>query len=62
LLSDVNTVKGHVRRFLDTMPRYRAWKVEYVGVAPLLDAEQRAVLARHEVIPQDLNDLTSDLE
>jgi AAA+ ATPase superfamily predicted ATPase len=62
LLSDVNNFKGHVGRFLGTMPRYQVWKVQYVGVAPELDAEQRAVLARHDVIPQDLNDLTSNLE
>ncbi len=62
LLSDVNNFKGHVSRFLDLMPKYRAWKVQYVGVAPVLDAEQRAVLNRHDVIPQDLNDLTANLE
>ena len=61
LLSDVNNFKGHVQRFLETTPRYRAWKVQYVGIAPVLDAEQRAVLTRHDVIPQDLNDLTLDL-
>ena len=59
LLSDVNNFKGHVGRFLDTMPRYRGWKHEYVGIAPFLDADQRIVLSRHDVIPQDLNDLTS---
>jgi uncharacterized protein len=62
LLSDVNNFKGHVERFLDTMPRYRAWKVQYVGIAPVLDAEQRTILVRHDVIPQDLNDLTLNLE
>lgn len=62
LLSDVNNFKGHVERFLDTMPRYRAWKVEYAGIAPVLDAAQRAVLTRHDVIPHDLNDLTLNLE
>lgn len=61
LLSDVNNFKGHVQRFLETTPRYRAWKVQYVGIAPVLNAEQRAVLTRHDVIPQDLNDLTLDL-
>ncbi len=61
LLSDVNNFKAHVGRFLDTMPQYRAWKVQYAGIAPLLNPEQRAVLARHDVMPQDLNDLTVDL-
>ena len=62
LLSDVNNFKGHVDRFLEAMPRYRAWKRQYVGVAPVLEAQQRDVLTRHGVMPQDLNDLTSDLE
>jgi AAA+ ATPase superfamily predicted ATPase len=62
LLSDVNNFKGHVDRFLTTMPQYQAWKREYVGVSPVLNVEQRAVLIRHDVIPQDLNDLTANLE
>jgi hypothetical protein len=62
LLSDVNNFKGHVERFLETMPRYRTWTMQYAGVAPVLNAEERTVLTRHEVIPQDLNDLTSGLE
>jgi hypothetical protein len=63
LLSDVNNFKGHVSRFLTAMPMYGLGrKVEYVGVAPRLNDEERAVLTRHEVIPQDLNDLTSGLE
>ena len=61
LLSDVNNFKGHVGRFLDTMPKYRGWKHEYVGIAPVLNAGQRVVLVRHDVIPQDLTDLTSNL-
>jgi AAA+ ATPase superfamily predicted ATPase len=61
LLSDVNNFKEHVGRFLVTMPRYRAWKVQYAGIAPVLNREQRAILARHDVIPQDLKDLTVDL-
>jgi AAA+ ATPase superfamily predicted ATPase len=61
LLSDVNNFKGHVGRFLDAMPQYRGWKQEYVGIAPLLETAQRAVLVRHGVIPQDLTDLTLNL-
>jgi uncharacterized protein len=62
LLSDVNNFKGHVDRFLKAMPRFREWNVQYVGIAPVLDGEQRAVLTRHDVIPQDLNDLTANLD
>lgn len=62
LLSDVNNFKAHVDRFLETMRKYKKWKMQYVGIAPVLNAEQRAVLLRHEIIPQDLNDLTSNLD
>jgi AAA+ ATPase superfamily predicted ATPase len=61
LLSDVNNFKEHVGRFLDSMQKYRGWKTEYVGISTSLDKDQRAVLVRHEVIPQDLADLTSNL-
>ena len=61
LLSDINNFKGHVDRFLDTFPTYRSWKIELVGVAPRLDDGARAVLLRHDVRPQDLDDLTRDL-
>lgn len=61
LLADVNNFKEHVERFLETMPQYQNWAKQYVGIAPVLDAEQRAILTGHEVIPQDLNDLTSGL-
>ncbi len=61
LLSDVNNFKEHVDRFLQTMPQYQGWTQQYVGIAPVLDAEQRAILAGHDIIPQDLNDLTRDL-
>jgi hypothetical protein len=61
LLSDVNNFKGHVGRFLQTMPKYQGWKQQYVGIAPVLDEEERAVLTAHDIIPQDLNDLTRDL-
>jgi len=61
LLADVNNFKEHVGRFLQLMPKYQGWRQQYVGIAPVLDAEQRAVLASHDIIPQDLNDLTRDL-
>jgi AAA+ ATPase superfamily predicted ATPase len=61
LLADVNSFKAHVGRFLEAMPRYQHWKQQYVGIAPVLDPGQRAVLGRHDVIPQDLADLTSQL-
>jgi hypothetical protein len=62
LLSDINNFRGHVHRFLDTFPKYKSWKVEYVGVAPTLDENARQVLRRHDVLPQDLHELTRDLK
>ena len=61
LLADVNNFKEHVGRFLNAMPQYQGWNHLYLGIAPILDAEQRNILARHEIIPQDLGDLTRDL-
>lgn len=61
LLSDIPNFCGHVDRFLDTFRDYRDWKIERVGIAPRLNPEERAVLKRHDVIPQDLMDLTQDL-
>jgi AAA+ ATPase superfamily predicted ATPase len=57
LTADVNNFRQHVERFLQAMPRYEGWTKQFVGIAPELNAEQRAILARHDVIPQDLNDL-----
>jgi hypothetical protein len=62
LISDISDFKMHVERFLQTMPKYRSWTKQYVGIAPEINADQRAILARNDVIPQDLNDLTSGLE
>lgn len=61
LLSDVNNFKQHVRRFLRTMPQYQGWTKQYVGISTVLDAEQRAILTSHDIIPQDLNELTLGL-
>jgi AAA+ ATPase superfamily predicted ATPase len=61
LLSDVNNFKQHVARFLQTRPIYQGWTKQYVGISPVLDAEQRAILTGHDIIPQDLNDLTLGL-
>lgn len=61
LLSDVNNFHGHVARFLDTFRQYGDWQIERVGIAPRLSADEREVLKRHDVIPQDLVDLTKGL-
>jgi len=58
LMSDVNNFKQHVERFLQALPKFQGWSKEFVGISPVLDAEQRAFLTSHGIIPQDLNDLT----
>lgn len=62
LVSDINNFKGHVTRFLQTFRECQDWQIEHVAIAPQLDAEQRRILARHNLIPQDLVDLTDGLQ
>jgi hypothetical protein len=61
LLSYVNNFKQHVERFLQALPKYQSWAKQYVGIAPALNAEQRALLTGEGIIPQDLGDLTIGL-
>ena len=61
LMADVNNFKQHSERFLKAMPKYESWNKQFVGISPLLDAEQRAFLTSH-IFPQDLNDLTLGLK
>lgn len=62
LLSDVTNFRGHVARYLEATPRFSSWTVEHVGIAPRLNTGERAVLERYDVLPQDLDDLTRDLD
>ncbi|HMO37207.1 MAG TPA: hypothetical protein PKA06_14305, partial [Gemmatales bacterium] len=61
LISDVNNFKQHVARFIQTMPKYQNWSQQLVGISPVLDLDHRAILNSHDIIPQDLNDLTQGL-
>jgi hypothetical protein len=44
------------------MPKYQGWSQQLVGISPLLNAKQRNQLTRHDILPQDLNDLTQGLK
>lgn len=57
LLQDVTNFEGHVSRFLAAFPAYRSWKIDKVGVAPILSEEQRTYLQGRGVIPESLDDL-----
>lgn len=57
ILADVNDFKHHVERFLEAIPHDRSWTKQFVGIAPDLDPARRAILTRHDLIPEDVNDL-----
>jgi len=61
LAADAPNLKDHAARLLKALPVYQSWQVDYAGVAPSIDAQQRAALARHGVIAQDLRDLMTGL-
>jgi len=61
LLGDISNFKGHVDRFLNQHRAYRDWAIDYVGISVRLGDDERAVLTRHGVIPQSLDDLTAGL-
>jgi AAA+ ATPase superfamily predicted ATPase len=61
LLSGVTNFKNHVDRFLNENRKYQKWTIDYVGVAPRLNDDERKVLTRADIIPQPLEDLTAGL-
>jgi uncharacterized protein len=60
LVSDLAGFGAHVGRFLDAHPRYRAWRVEKVAIAPVIDAGTRRAIEDRGVLTQDLGDLVAD--
>lgn len=61
LLADVTNLKNHGDRFRRQHAVYQDWYYEYAGVTVRLNDDQRKVLQRNDVIPQDLDDLTREL-
>jgi hypothetical protein len=53
--------ENHVDRFLNEHRRYPQWNIEYAGIAPKLRKDERAVLARNDIVRQDLEELTDGL-
>jgi len=43
------------------MPRYETWTKQLVGISTVLEADRRDVVVRHDIIPQDMNDLAIGL-
>jgi hypothetical protein len=61
LLASIESLKLAAERFLNAQPRFRSWQVEYVAIAPRINADLFQQLERLGVIPQDLIALTEDL-
>jgi AAA+ ATPase superfamily predicted ATPase len=61
LLASLAVTDGHIGRFLEAFPRYAAWRIDRLAVAPTLNAEQRAALVSRGYLAQDLTDLLNGL-
>lgn len=61
LVADLPNFEAHTQRFLAGLPRYAAWTVEKVAIAPVVDDGTRARIRARGFIPQDLPDLIHDL-
>lgn len=61
LISDVRVFDGHVQRFVALHPRFAAWTIEKVSVAPIITADLRERLHAEGHLTQDLADLTAEL-
>jgi AAA+ ATPase superfamily predicted ATPase len=61
LVADLSRFDGHVDGFLKAFPRFSAWQVEKVAIAPSLNQEARQAIETMGYVPQSLGDLTTDL-
>jgi hypothetical protein len=61
LVADLSRFDAHVDGFLKAFPRFSAWQVEKVAIAPSLNQEARQAIEAMGYVPQSLGDLTTDL-
>ena len=61
LMDSVETLSGHIGRFLGAHRQYRDWRIERAAIAPRIDRNLRALLEDRGAIPQDLTDLIHGL-
>lgn len=62
LIGGLSLFDGHIERFLERkQSEFGSWKKEKVAISPRLDAEHRKAIERKGYIPQDLNDLSAEL-
>jgi hypothetical protein len=51
---DIANFKNHVDRFLNEHRSYQKWIIEYVGISVRLREDDRVVLARNDILPQNV--------
>ncbi|MGE6760739.1 ATP-binding protein [Corallococcus interemptor] len=61
LEASLTTTDGHIDRFMAQMPRYRAYAVEKVAIAPRITADRAERIRARGWLTEDLRTLTSDL-
>ena len=61
LPQSLSKLRLDVERFLNAHRRYRNWRRELVAIAPELTGSDRASIGGLGAIPQDLDELTSEL-
>ena len=58
LTPSVAALKSGAEAFLRSHSRFQSWKTEFVAIAPSIPPEIRAALVAHQVIAEDVRDLT----
>ena len=61
LLGSVDTLQGHISRFVAVHRRYADWRLERVAIAPRIGQALRSAIEERGVIAQDLADLVQGL-
>ncbi|MGY6518896.1 MAG: ATP-binding protein [Lysobacteraceae bacterium] len=61
LEGSLRTLREHTARFLSVHKRFNGWQIEYAAIAPAAPDTIRRQIAGHDVVVQDLTDLTSGL-
>lgn len=59
-LTDLGRFDGHIARFLKAFPRFSAWQLEKVAIAPCLTPEGRGAIEAAGYLPQSLSDQPPD--
>ena len=61
LISSVSALKSAAESFIRSHGRFQTWETEFVAIAPTISPGIRAALAGHQVIAEDVRDLTSGM-